>query len=101
MAWLPTAVMLIVLALVMVQGALLLFSRKSTAGQRWSGSLNLLLAVSGFVAYLLFASGSLIISPEYSVILAEGTSAWIWCLAIIVLIPFALWMVLCSTRLGH
>jgi tetratricopeptide (TPR) repeat protein len=90
--------MITAIACVTLHGALLLFGTGRTRGERVAGILNLLLALSAFRAYFLFASGSLIISPEFSVILAEGTSAWFWCLATIFLIPFAVWMALHCVR---
>ena len=101
MDWIPTALMIAAIACVTLHGALLLFGKGLTSGQRVAGVLNLLLATSAFSAYFLFASGSLIISPEYSVVLAEGTGAWIWCLTTILLIPFAVWMALHSVRVSQ
>ena len=98
MEWIPTALMITAIACVTVHALLILFGKGRSRGERVAGILNLLLALSAFRAYFLFASGSLIVSPEYSVILAEGTAAWIWCLATILLVPFAVWMAVHRVR---
>jgi tetratricopeptide (TPR) repeat protein len=101
MGWIPAALMIAALACVTLHGALLLFGKDATRGRRTVGILNLLLALSALTGYFLFTSGSLIVSPEYSVILAEGTGAWVWCLTTTLLIPFALWMALHSARVSQ
>lgn len=98
MEWIPTALMIAAIACVTMHALLILFGAGRSRGERVAGVLNLLLALSAFRAYFLFASGSLIVSPEYSVILAEGTAAWIWCLATILLVPFAVWMAVHRVR---
>lgn len=99
MEWMPTAVLLLTaLVAVAANGLLIVFGRGHGFARRAAGTLNLAMAASAFFAYSLFTSGSLIISPEYSVILGQGTLAWTWCQATILLIPFAIWMGLHSIR---
>lgn len=101
MVWIPAVLMIAAIICIAAHGFLVLFGAEATPGRRTAGVLNLLLAISALTALFLFASGSLIISPEYSVLLAEGTGAWIWCLTTIVLIPFAVWMALHSVRVSQ
>jgi tetratricopeptide (TPR) repeat protein len=99
MEWMSTAVMLMAISLVTLQG-ILLYARsgKDKTATRYAGILNLLLAISAFSAFFLFSTGALILSPEYGVLLAQGTTAQIWSLASILGISIGMGLALHAAR---
>ena len=89
------------IVLVTVQGFLLYLHGKDKTETRYAGVLNLLLAILAFTAFFLFSTGALILSPEYGVLLAQGTSAWVWSWAVILGISIGMGLVLHAVRQAH
>ncbi len=93
MNWVPTVLMLMTIVLLTVQGIVLLSrgrrsfyphdSNTPTPHTFLVGLLNVFLALFALTAFFLFASGALILSPEYGVLFAQGSLAWLWAMAII------------------
>lgn len=93
MDWVPTALMLMAITLLTVQGVVLLsqdkhkltaaYPHRSYLHLLFAGGVNLVLALFALFAYFLFASGALILSPEFGVLLAQGRLAWLWAIAIV------------------
>jgi tetratricopeptide (TPR) repeat protein len=98
MEWVSTIVVLMAVALVMLQGYLLLVRSERKPHARFGGIVNLLLAVSALTAFLLFSAGALILSPEYGVILVQGTGAWIWACIFIVGLSIGMGLALHAAR---
>lgn len=111
MRWIPTVSMLIVIVLLTIQGIILfrqgaekrikcdsyriVCHKKYT---RFAGILNFILALFALAAYFLFANGTLILSPEYSILLAQGTASWLWTLATLMTVSIAFGVVLHAMR---
>jgi|GEM_PF-3470727 len=84
MTWMSTTLVLTAIFLVSLQG-ISFFSRvKKTKYTVLAGILNLFLATGGLIAFFLFRAGALIASPEYGVLMVQGTAARGWaCLLLI------------------
>src|SRR5271166_879682 len=108
MDWVPTALMLMAIVLLVVQGLVLLSKgRYKTVNSHHphshkqnflAGALNVALALFAFAAFSLFASGALILSPEYGILLAQGRLAWLWTIATVTGIPVGIAAVLHVVR---
>ncbi len=93
MNWVPTALVLMTITLLIVQGIVLLARSRRSASPEGSqppppqtflvGVVNMFLAVFAVMAFFLFASGALLLSPEYGALFAQGRLAWLWAIAII------------------
>ena len=93
MDWVPTALMLMAITLLTVQGVVLLsqdrrklataYPNKPHLHILFAGGVNIILALFALSAYFLFASGALILSPEFGVLLAQGRLAWLWAMAVV------------------
>ena len=93
MNWVPTVLMLMAISLLVIQGIVLLSRVRRNFYPHdpkppiphtfLVGLLNVFLALFAFTAFFLFASGALILSPEYGVLFAQGRLAWLWAWAII------------------
>lgn len=123
MNMLPTVLMLMAIGLLTVQGIALFGQSRAKASsdpqtpsrQKTSSSpdqnpsssrmhflvaglVNFILALLAFLAWLLFRSGSLILSPEYGILLAQGTSAWLWTWVTMIVVSVGTGMVLHAIR---
>lgn len=62
------------------------------------GTLNFLLAIAAFAAYFLFVSGSLILSPEYRILITQGRTSWFLTVSTIIGCAVGVGMVLHTVR---
>jgi tetratricopeptide (TPR) repeat protein len=94
--------------LLTVQSILLFARRKQATGAgtgqenqkhiQYASVLNFLLALAALFAFILFSSGALILSPEYGILIAQGTFAWIWTRATIIGVSVGMGLLLHATR---
>src|ERR1700724_2828937 len=85
MTWISTILALTAIFLVSLQGiSFFSHAEKKTAYTVMAGILNLCLAAAGLIAFFLFRAGDLITSPEYGVILVQGTGARAWACLLLV-----------------
>lgn len=98
MAWLPTIVSLTAIALVLFQGLWFFMGSRNRSYRVLGGTLNLFMAAGGVIAFLLFKAGALIASPEYGILLMQGTRAWIWACILLVGISLSLGLIWQTAR---
>jgi tetratricopeptide (TPR) repeat protein len=84
MAWMSTALALTAIFLVSLQGISFLSRSPRTNYTKLGGTLGLFLAVGGLIAFFLFRAGALIASPEYGVLMVQGTAALVWACLLLV-----------------
>jgi tetratricopeptide (TPR) repeat protein len=84
MDWLSTTPVLLATSLFVLQGCSFLLRRDRAAHAGCCGQLAILLASLGLTTFFLLGSGSLILSPEYAVVMAQGRAASIGLAALIV-----------------
>jgi tetratricopeptide (TPR) repeat protein len=110
MDWIPTVLMVMVIVLFAVQGVILVAKpaeKQGAAGQKVSygaeqfllpGMLNCFLALAAFIAYFFFRNGSLILSPEFAVLIAQGIAPWLLIWVTVVVVSVEVGMVLRAIR---
>src|SRR5438045_786685 len=100
MTWISTGLALTAIFLVSLQGVSF-FSHAERKISLLAGILNLSLAGGGLIAFFLFRAGALIASPEYGVILVQGTAALLWSCILLVGISVAgamIWQIALLSR---
>jgi tetratricopeptide (TPR) repeat protein len=77
MTWTAAALALTPTILLLVQGISCLMRRQQAPYVRRFGLLSILLSGMGFLTYLLLATDSLVLSPEFGIVMAQGPMAWV------------------------
>jgi tetratricopeptide (TPR) repeat protein len=77
MNWIGYAPVLAAALLLILQGCSYLLLEKSARHNRCAGVLTIVLAALGIVLFVSLATGAIVISPEFRVVMAEGTPAHI------------------------
>src|SRR5574341_882527 len=75
MDW-ATAVFAVVTVILFVQGCSILRRSQHPPHVRWYGWFTLLLANLALLSFLLFSWGLLVLSPEFGLVMVQGSLAW-------------------------